>query len=111
VRNVVVLSSVVVFVCAAAAQTAPARNEPTATAACQTTTSGHRWLVAPRGLSCSDAKKIVQTLAGRKVPAAGYFPGTYQGMRCASTTRPGTKPQYIACGTKNRSKFMVAFQQ
>jgi hypothetical protein len=113
VGKVLVLSSVVlVFIYVAAVPAAPARDRPALkTAPCQTTTDGHRWLVAPRGLSCSDAKKVVQTLAKKRVPRGSFFPGTYQGMRCVSTSRTGTKPQYIGCVSKNHSRSMVAFRQ
>jgi hypothetical protein len=114
VGKVLALSSVVlVFLCAAAVQTAPARDTPTVKSGpCQTTISGHRWLVAPLGgLSCSNAKTVVVTLANRRVPAGAFFRGTYQGMRCLSTSPTGTKPKQIACGTKNHSKSMVAFRQ
>jgi hypothetical protein len=105
VGKVLVLSSVVlVFICAAAV---PAKSA----GPCQTTTSGHRWLVVPQGLSCSAAKGVVQTLAKKKVPAAGFFPGTYQGMKCASTSRPGGKPSYIGCASKTHARSMVAFRQ
>jgi hypothetical protein len=105
VRKVLVSSSVaLVAICAA---TAPAKSA----GPCQTTAAGHHWLVAPRGLSCSDAKKVVQTLAKKKVPAGAFFPGTYQGMKCISTSRTGTKPQYIGCASKTHSRSMVAFRQ
>lgn len=97
---------------AAAAPAAPAHEGPAVKAGpCQTTVSGKRWLIAPRGLSCSNAKSVVEKLAQKRVSAAGFFPGTYAGMRCLSTSRTGTKPRYIACVTKNRSKSMVAFRQ
>jgi hypothetical protein len=106
------LSSVMpALVCAVVASAAPAQSPKAEAGPCQTTTSGHRWMIAPRNLSCSDAKNVVAKLADKKVPAARFFRGTYEGMRCLSTSRTGTKPQYIACGTKNHSKSLIAFRQ
>ncbi len=110
-RRLALSSVLLVFISVAAVSTALARETPSANAGpCQTTISGHRWLVAPRGLSCSDAKRVVGQLANRKVPAGRFFPGTYKGMKCLSTSPPGAKPKYIGCGTKNQSKSMVAFR-
>jgi hypothetical protein len=111
-RRLIASSVVVAFICALAVQAALARQTPNAAAGpCQANASGHRWLVAPRGLSCSTGKKVVEKLAGKKVPAGGFFAGTYEGMKCLSTTRPGSKPKYIGCAAKNGSKSLVAFQQ
>lgn len=112
-RGLAVRSVLLVIICAAAAvPTAGAGAKPAAkTGPCTLTKSGHKWLIAPRGLSCSDAKGVVGTLAGRSVPKNAFYPGTYEGMKCLSTSRTGTKPQYIACGSKNHSKSMVAFRQ
>jgi hypothetical protein len=82
-----------------------------AATACTVTTSGHRWLVAPRGLSCSQGKAVVVTLAAKKVPASGQWPGTYAGMKCVSTSRPGGKPLYIGCGNAKHSRSLTAFRQ
>ncbi|MDX6486974.1 MAG: hypothetical protein QOF43_2127, partial [Gaiellaceae bacterium] len=42
--------------------------------------------------------------------ASGRWPGTYGGMQCISTSKPGGKPEFIGCGSANHSRTIQAFR-
>ena len=75
---------------------------------CKVNIAGHQWLVAGHGLDCGSATAVIKQLANKRSPA-GFFPGKYAGMKCASTSAPGTKPGFIGCGD-GKAKNIQAYQ-
>ena len=75
---------------------------------CKANVAGHQWLLAGHGLDCGAATAVIKQLANKRSPG-GFFPGSYAGMKCASTSAPGTKPAFIGCAD-GKSKSINAYQ-
>jgi hypothetical protein len=72
---------------------------------CGTSTiKGHRWLIVTKKFSCAAAKTVTGRLANVRIPknralcnGSAGSPCRRKGMACTTTSRPGTKPKWIAC--------------
>ena len=101
--SVVLCLAIACLVVAASASARPAASR----GLCGTSTiKGHKWLLTTKKFSCAAAKTVTGRLANVRVPANRALcngstgsPCRRKGMACTTTSRPGTKPKWIACFT------------